>query len=115
METTNVTDAVQDPRSSTPLQDEEITKSVVLASLSLEKTRFRSPLVDDSIHNKRGIIIQFVNSGCPETFPIIGGLKINLDDIRQVPLYLHQNTALIKQHGARVLMNHWKELNYEMG
>ena len=115
METTNVETAVQDPRVPTPLQDEEMTKSVPMASLSLERTEFRSPMVDDSLHDKRGIIIQFLNSGCPGTFPVIGGLRINLDDIRQVPLYLHQNKALIKQHGVRVLMNHWRELNYGLG
>ena len=115
METTNVESAVQDPRAPTPLQDEEMAKSVPMASLSLEKTSFKSPLVDDSLHDKRGIIIQFVNSGCPGTFPVIGGLRINLEDIRQVPLYLHQNKALIKQHGVRVLMNHWRELNYGLG
>jgi hypothetical protein len=115
METTNVQTAVQDSRGPTPLQDEEMSKSVPMASLSLEKASFKCPLVDDSLHDKRGIIIQFINSGCPGTFPVIGGLRINLEDIRQVPLYLHQNKALIKQHGVRVLMNHWRELNYGLG
>ncbi len=114
MEATNVS-AIQDSRASTPLQDEEMAKSVPMASLSLEKVNFKSPLVDDSLHDKRGIIIQFLNSGCPGTFPVIGGLRINLEDIRQVPLYLHQNKALIKQHGVRVLMNHWRDLNYGLG
>ena len=115
MEATNVQTSVQEPRSSTPLQDEEMTKQVPLASLSIEKASFRSTLVDDSLHDKRGIIIQFYNSACPGIFPVIGGLRINLDDIRQVPLYLQQNKALIKQHGVRVLMNHWRELNYGLG
>ena len=114
MEATNVS-AIQDSRASTPLRDEEMAKSVPMASLSLEKANFKSPLVDDSLHDKRGIIIQFLNSGCPGTFPVIGGLRINLEDIRQVPLYLHQNKALIKQHGVRVLMNHWRDLNYGLG
>jgi hypothetical protein len=115
METTNVQTAVQDPRAPTPVQDEEMTKSVPMASLSLDRAEFKSPMVDDSLHDKRGIIIQFLNSGCPGTFPVIGGLRINLEDIRQVLLYLHQNKALIKQHGVRVLMNHWRDLNYGLG
>jgi hypothetical protein len=115
METTNVQTAVQDPRAPTPVQDEEMTKSVPMASLSLDRAEFKSPMVDDSLHDKRGIIIQFLNSGCPGTFPVIGGLRINLEDIRQVPLYLHQNKALIKQHGVGVLMNHWRDLNYGLG
>jgi hypothetical protein len=114
MEITSI-EAVQSTRAPTPLQDEEMTKHVPLASLSLDRAEFRSPLVDDSFYDKKGIIIQFVNTGCPGTFPVIGGLRINLEDIRQVPLYLHQNRALIKQHGARVLMNHWRELNYGLG
>ncbi len=115
MEVTNSEVTVQGARSSTPLQDEEMTSKVPMASLSIEKVSFRSPLVDDSLHDKRGIIIQFLNSGCPGTFPFIGGLRINLEDIRQVPLYLHQNKALIKQHGVRVLMSHWRDLNYGLG
>ena len=86
-----------------------------MASLTLNKEDYRSQLVDDSIHNKRGIIIQFINTGCPGTFPVIGGVRINLEDIQKVPQYLTQNQALIKQHGARILLEHWKALNYGLG
>ena len=115
METNACNSQVQASGSATPLQDEQMVKDVPLASLTLERAEYRCPLVDDSIHDKRGIIIQFINTGCPGTSPVIGGVRINLEDIRMVPLYLYQNKALIKQHGARILMEHWKNLNYGMG
>jgi hypothetical protein len=115
MEATACNSQIQDSRSATPLQDEEMIKDVPLASLTLERAEYRCPLVDNSIHDKKGMIIQFINTGCPGTSPVIGGIRINLEDIRMVPLYLHQNKALIKQHGARILMDHWKNLNYGMG
>ena len=118
MDTSASTSQIQDSRSGTPLLDEmtkDMVKDVPMASLTLEREDFKSALVDDSIHHKTGIIIQFINSGCPGTFPVIGGVRINLEDIRKVPQYLHQNQALIKQHGARILLEHWKALNFGMG
>ena len=117
MDTSASTSQIQDSRSETPLLDEmtkDMVKDVPMSSLTLERD-FKSQLVDDSIHNKRGIIIQFINSGCPGTFPVIGGVRINLEDIRMIPQYLHQNQALIKQHGARILLEHWKAINFGLG
>ncbi len=104
----------QDPRSTTPLQDEEMAK-VPMASLSLDKMEYRSLNVDDSFHDKKGMIIQILNSHCPGSPLVIGGIRINLEDIRQVPQYLHQNRALIKQHAAKILLDHWITVNYGMG
>ena len=88
---------------------------VPMASLSIEKVIYRSLNVDDSFHDKTGLIIQILNSHCPGSPLVIGGLRINLMDINQVPRYLEQNRALIKQHAAKVLMDHWITLNYGMG
>ncbi len=104
----------QDPRSTTPLQDEEMAK-VPMASLTLEKVVYRSQNVDDSFFDKTGMIIQILNSHCPGSPLVIGGLRINLRDITQVPRYLEQNRAVIKQHAAKVLLDHWITLNYGMG
>ncbi len=114
METPDCNTQVQAPRSTTPLQDEEMAK-VPMASLSIEKVIFRSQAVDDSFHEKTGIIIQILNSHCPGSPLVIGGIRINLNDINQVPRYLEQNRALIKQHAAKVLLDHWITLNYGMG
>jgi hypothetical protein len=105
METPACTTQVQDPRSATPLQDEEMAK-VPMASLTLELAQYRSTNVDDSFHDKKGTIIQFNNCSCAGISSVIGGIRINLDDIGQVPLYLQQNRALIKQHSAKVLLDH---------
>ncbi len=114
METPDCNTQVQAPRSTTPLQDEEMAK-VPMASLSIEKVIFRSQAVDDSFHEKTGMIIQILNSHCPGSPLVIGGIRINLNDINQVPRYLEQNRALIKQHAAKVLLDHWITLNYGMG
>ncbi len=114
METPDCSTQAQAPRSTTPLQDEEMAK-VPMASLSIEKVIFRSQTVDDSFHEKTGMIIQILNSHCPGSPLVIGGIRINLNDINQVPRYLEQNRALIKQHAAKVLLDHWITLNYGMG
>ncbi len=114
METPDCSTQAQAPRSTTPLQDEDMAK-VPMASLSIEKVIYRSLNVDDSFHDKTGLIIQILNSHCPGSPLVIGGLRINLIDITQVPRYLEQNRALIKQHAAKVLMDHWITLNYGMG
>ena len=114
METPEINTQDQTPRSPTPTQDEEMAK-VPMASLTLEKMEYRSTNVDDSFHDKKGIIIQFLNSSCPGTPSVIGGIRINLEDIKQVPLYLQQNRDLIKQHAAKVLLDHWRDLNYGIG
>ena len=114
METPDCSTQAQAPRSTTPLQDEEMAK-VPMASLTLEKVVYRSLNVDDSFHDKTGMIIQILNSHCPGSPLVIGGLRINLQDIMQVPRYLEQNRAIIKQHAAKVLLDHWITLNYGMG
>ena len=114
METPDCNAQAQNPRSTTPLQDEEMAK-VPLAALTLEKTEYRSQNVDDSFFTKRGIFIQILNSHCPGSPLVIGGIRINLEDIKQVPRYLEQNRAVIKQHAAKVLLDHWITLNYGMG
>ncbi len=114
METPECTIQAQAPRSDTPLQDEDMTK-VPMASLTIEKVVYRSLNVDDSFHEKTGMIIQILNSHCPGSPLVIGGIRINLNDINQVPKYLEQNRAVIKQHAAKVLLDHWITLNYGMG
>ena len=106
----------QDPRldTPTPTQDEEMAK-VPMADLTLDRNEYRSNYVDDSFHDKRGMIIQFLNGSCPGATSVIGGIRTNLDDIRKAPLYLQQNRALIKQHASKVLLDHWRDLNYGMG
>ena len=106
---------VQSPRldTPTPTQDEEM--KVPLAALTLNRNEYCSDYVDDSFHDKKGMVIQFLNGSCPGAASVIGGIRTNLEDIRKAPLYLHQNRALIKQHAAKALLDHWKDLNYGMG
>ena len=95
-------------------QDEDMAK-VPMADLSLDPQEYRSEYVDDSFHEKQGMIIQFLNGSCPGATTVIGGIRTNLMDIRKAPLYLSQNKALIKHHASRFLLDHWRDLNYGMG
>ena len=95
-------------------QDEDMVK-VPLADLSLDPREYRSEYVDDSFHEKQGMVIQFLNGSCPGATTVIGGIRTNLMDIRKAPLYLSHNKALIKHHASRFLLDHWRDLNYGMG
>ena len=117
METSASKSNPQDSRLNTPPPthvDEDMAK-VPMASLTLDPAEYRSEAIDDSFHDKKGMIIQFLNGSCPGAASVIGGIRTNLEDIRKVPLYLQQNRPLIKQHAAKALLDHWKDLNYAMG
>ena len=114
METPETSSQAQTPRSPTPTQDEEMAK-VPMASLTLEKVEHRSTIVDSSFYDKTGMIIQYINSSCPGSPAVFGGIRTNLEDIRQAPLYLQQNRDVIKQHAAKALLAHWRDLNYGIG
>ena len=108
-----------DYRCPTPTQDEVMQyeasqrQSVTAIELVVKEVvpeDLRSELVDNSFHDKTGIIIQFINASCPGTFPIIGGLRIGLEDIRKAPQYLNKHKRVIKQHASNQLMKHFRDM-----
>ena len=115
METSVCKTSPQDSRLTTPPPQDEDMAKMPMASLTLDPAEYRSEAIDDSFHDKKGMIIQFLNGSCPGAASVIGGIRTNLEDIRKVPLYLQQNKPLIKQHAAKALLDHWKDLNYAMG
>ena len=113
-----------DYRCPTPTQDEvmqyEATQRATVTAIELvvrelPKEDLVSDLVDVSFLDKTGIIIQFINASCPGTFPIIGGLRIGLQDIRRAPQYLNKHRRVIKQHASNQLMKHFRDMEIGIG
>lgn len=111
METT--ADMSNQARSTTPLQDEEMAKP--LASLSIDLSIHRSDLVDDSMLEKKGIIIQFHNSNCVGCPQIFGCMRLALEDISKAPAYLSRNRRLVKQAAIRQLTRHMQDMQCANG
>ena len=109
---TSTNESAHQARSQTPTQDEEMAKIQPLAQLALTEEEMHSDMVDDSFHRKKGMFIQFINTGCPGTPPVFGGIRINCTDIRRAPAYLSRNRRLIKQHATRQLMKHFAEMQH---
>ncbi len=111
--TTAVSD--QGSRIQTPTQDEDAAMKPFQA-LSIEvNDELRSDLVDNSIFDKRGILIQFLNSNCTGSPHVFGGMRLSISDINKVPAYLSKYRRLIKQHAVHALMQHFKEMQCGVG
>ena len=97
--------------------DEEMPRCFIpLKALSLEvNDEHRSDLVDQTILDKRGILIQFLNSNCTGSPHVFGGMRLSLLDIRKFPAYLSRNKRSIKQHAVHALMQHFKEMQCAVG
>ena len=113
-----------DYRCPTPTQDEimqheaaqrSTVTAIELLARELPREDLTSDLVDVSFLDKTGIIIQFINASCPGTFPIIGGLRIGLQDIRRAPQYLNKHRRVIKQHASNQLMKHFRDMEFGIG
>ena len=108
----------QGSRPQTPTQDEAMETKVYkpLQALNLEvNDEHRSDLVDDSIFDKRGILIQFLNSNCTGSPHVFGGMRLAILDIQKVPAYLTKYRRLIKQHAVKALMKHFSEMQCGAG
>ena len=104
-----------DSRSNVTMMDESMVKITLSANLVLTEEELRSDLVDSSILQKNGTIVQFINTSCAGSSSVIGGIRINLQEIRKAPAYLSRNRRLIKQHAVRALTQHYQEMNFGLG
>ncbi len=120
MESSTTAVSNQESRAQTPTQDEsapdEDCAMRPLQALSLEvNDEHRSDLVDNSIFDKRGILVQFLNSNCTGSPHVFGGMRLSILDIKRVPAYLSKYRRLIKQHAIHALMQHFKEMQCGVG
>ena len=116
METSTSEGSQDQACSHTPtMMDEAMATIHPLANLVLTEEEISSDLVDRSIMQKQGIIIQILNNSCAGSSTVIGGIRINLTDVRKIPAYLSRNRRLIKQHAVRIMMKHYQDMNYGLG
>ena len=59
------------------------------------------------ICEKEGTYLQFVNLNATGSATMIGGVRIQLQDISKVPQYLSKNKSIILQWGASFLVQHF--------
>ena len=115
MESSTTAVSNQGSRTQTPTQDEDDAMKP-LQALSIEvNDEHRSDLVDNSIFDKRGVLIQFLNSNCTGSPHVFGGMRLSILDINKVPAYLSKYKRLIKQHAVHALMQHFKEMQCGVG
>ena len=86
---------------------------ITLPALTEEEKR--SDYLDTSFFTKRGILVQFVNSSCPGSTSMIGGIRLNLEDVRKAPAYLTKYKMQIKAHGIRYLTTHLQTMQCCIG
>ena len=91
----------------------EAAPRVVLPALTEEEKR--SDYVDNSFFTKKGILVQFVNSSCPGSTSMIGGIRLNLEDVRKAPAYLTKYKQQIKSHGIKFLTTHFQSMQCCIG
>ena len=97
------------------MMEEAMAKIQPFVNLILTEEETNSDLVDRSMLQKHGIILQILNQSCPGSSSIIGAVRISLQDIRKAPAYLSRHRRLIKQHAVRILMKHHQDMNYGLG
>lgn len=63
------------------------------------RTHFRS----------QGVLVQFINSNCPDSASVIGGMQLPVTDIFRLPAYVCRHRQLIKLHAIEALKSHFRE------
>ena len=77
-----------------------------MAVLRLQESEVLCKFVNESSLTGRGTYLQFVSLNSNGSATMIGGIRVELRDIRKVPQYLSQNKPLIWQHCAEMLHQH---------
>ena len=64
--------------------------------------------MDADMLNKKGIILQYLNSNSSGSTTMIGVTRIGLADPRRMPAYVSRNVSIIRQHAVAALQRHFK-------
>ena len=95
--------------------DEAMTQLQPFQKTPLHEQEVLCEYVHESIVQKSGIFIQFINGNAVGSSSMIGGLRLGLTDIRKVPAYLSRHKGSIKQHGINMLNKHFTDTQCAMG
>ena len=87
-----------------------------IKSLHIEDVNLIYEFVDPTMINQRGgTIIQFLNTNCAGATNLIGGIRIQVEDVRRVPAYIARYRSHIKLHALKFLRRHFLENNRYTG
>lgn len=81
----------------------------------LSLARHGCPDVDSSFFSKKGVIVQFINHNGTGSTSLIGGIRINVVDIREIPAYIDLNRYRIKRYGIKFLERHLRSTQCATG
>ena len=76
--------------------------------LALNPKEYVCDLYDKEIVNKKGIVIQYLNSNSTGATNAIGVTRVNVTDPRRMPQYLTRNLTYIRQHAVSCLQTHMR-------
>ena len=62
--------------------------------------------LDSAMLNKKGIILQYLNSNSTGSTTMIGVTRVGLTDARKMPAYVTKYTSVIRQHAVTALQRH---------
>lgn len=74
-----------------------------------------SDIVDTSLMNNDGILVQFINTNCLDAASIIGAIRLPVRELVLFPAYLAENKAKIKLYAVDALQRHLQDCQSPVG
>ena len=68
-----------------------------------------------TMYKYTGVILQFVNNASVGSATVIGGIRLKVTDITEVPAYLARNKVLVKNHAMKQLQHHLQDTQCPLG
>ena len=86
-----------------------------MQQLALVDTNVRCEFVCSTLYKNTGVILQFINNASVGSGTAIGGLRLKMTDITQVPAYLSRFKLNVKKEGIRILQRHLMDTQCPIG
>jgi hypothetical protein len=71
--------------------------------------------VDMTVYHKKGVLLQFINMNSTGATTLIGGIRINVRDIRKLPSFLDRYTSNVREHAVSRLTQHMLDTHCATG
>jgi len=98
-----------------PFRPKYVQEFPVLPSLKPEEIGCEIAEVDSSTHDAKGVILLFLNNNCSDSSNVIGGFRLYITDMRQVPAYIVKYRHIIKKKAAECLTKHLLDNQHPAG
>jgi len=86
-----------------------------LTRTPLPEEQVRNNLVDPAMYQNRGIVLWYVNGNFLNSCNMIGGTRLQLEDLRLLPLWLMQNEDTLKKKAVACLKKHLNRTQNAVG